>query len=188
MKRLTLILATLAMSFTMMAQQSMIDSYFKKYADDNNFTKVTINQKMFSLFANFEGSNDEETEFMQAISKLEGLKILVADSLENPAKMFKAVAADIDKSGYEELMSVTDADENVKFSIKEKDGVVTELIMLVGGNKEFVLLSLYGEINLKDVSKIASGMNMNGMESLGSFHYDKDKDHDNDHDHDDDND
>lgn len=32
MKRLTLILATLAISFTMMAQQSMIDSYFKKYA------------------------------------------------------------------------------------------------------------------------------------------------------------
>ncbi len=95
----------------------------------------------------------------------------------------------MDKNGYEELMSVTDADENVKFSIKEKDGVVTELIMLVGGNEEFVLMSLYGEINLRDVSKIASGMNMNGMQNLSNFHYGDDKHghkDDDKHDHNDD--
>lgn len=184
MKRLTLILATLAISFTMMAQQSMIDTYFEKFGDNDQFTKVTINQKMFSLFANFEGGTEEETEFMQAISKLDGLKILVADSIDNPKELFKTTAKEIKKAGYEELMSVKDADEDIIFSIKEKDGVVKELIMLMGGNEEFVLLSLYGEINLKDVSKIASGMNMNGMEGLGNFHYDKDHDGD----HDDDND
>jgi len=48
--------------------------------------------------------------------------------------------------------------------------------MLVGGKEEFVLLSLYGEINLKDVSKIASGMKMNGMENLGDFDYKNHKD------------
>ncbi len=110
MKRLTLILVGLAMSATMMAQQSLINKYFDKYAGNENFTQVTINQKMFSLFANFEGNTEEETEFMQAISKLEGLKVLVADSVENPGKLFKSTAAEIEKAGYEELMSVTDAD------------------------------------------------------------------------------
>lgn len=186
MKKITLILAGLIISVSMMAQESFINKYFNKYSDNENFTKVTINQKMFSLFANFEGGTQEETDFMQAISKLEGLKILVADSITNSSEMFKKVAADINKAGYEELMSVTDADENVKFSIKEKDGVVTELVMLVGGNEEFVLMSLYGVINLRDVSKIASGMKMNGMENLSNFHYNKGK-HDHD-DNDDDND
>jgi len=188
MKKITLILASLIISVSMMAQESLINSYFEKYSSDDNFTKVTINQKMFSLFANFEGGTEEETEFMQAISKLEGLKIITADSLENSAKLFKTVAADINKAGYEELMSVTDAEENVKFSIKEKNGIVTELIMLVGGNEEFVLLSLYGEINLKDVSKIASGLNMSGMQNLGGFQYGAEvshgKHHDKDHDND----
>lgn len=186
MKRLTLILATLAISFTMMAQESLINKYFEKYSDNDTFSKVTINQKMFSLFANFEGGTQEETDFMQAISKLEGLKIVAADSCANPSKMFKTAAADIEKAGYEELMAVTDADENVKFSIKEKDGVVQELIMLVGGKQSFVLLSLYGEIDLKDVSKIANGMKMNGMKNLSNFHYDHDNDHDKDHDKDND--
>ena len=186
MKRLTLILAALVFSFTMMAQQTVIDKYFEKYADNDKFTKVTINQKMFSLFANFDGGTEEETEFMQAISKLEGLKILVADSCDNPKELFKTTAKDIKKDGYEELMSVQDGDEDVVFSIKEKNGVIQELIMLVGGNKDFVLLSLYGEINLKDVSKIASGMSINGMDNLGDFNYKNNKDHDEDHDDDND--
>lgn len=171
MKRLTLILAGLAISITMMAQNSIINKYFEKYADNDQFTKVTINQKMFSLFANFEGNTEEETEFMQAISKLDGLKILVGDSIENPMGLYKKVAAEIDKGDYEELMSVKDGDENVKFSIIEKNGIVKEMIMVVGGKDEFVLLSLYGEIDLKNVSKIANGMKMNGMKNLGNFHY-----------------
>ncbi len=184
MKKLTIILASLVISTTMMAQEVFINKYFDKYADNNAFTKVTINQKMFSLFDNFNGGTKEETEFMQAVSKLKGLKILAADSIVNSSKMFKTVAADINKAGYEDLMSITDANENVKFSIKEKNGIVTELIMLVGGNEEFVLMSLYGEINLKDVSKIASGMKMKGMENLKDFHYGNHKHHDSDNDDD----
>ncbi len=182
MKKITLILASLVISISMMGQESLINKYFNKYADNENFTKVTINQKMFSLFANFEGGTEEETEFMQAISKLEGLKILVADSIGDSSKMFKTTASDIKKAGYEELMSVTDSDENVLFSIKEKNGIVAELIMLVGGNEEFVLMSLYGEINLKDISKIASSMNMSGMENLSNFDYSSGKNNKNDND------
>lgn len=178
MKRLTLIFGILAISISMMAQESLVNKYFEKYSDDNNFTKVIINQKMFSLFANFEGNTEEETEFIQAISKLEGLKIIVADSCENPAKMFKTAAVEMDKAGYEELMTVTDADENVKFSIMEKDGIVQELIMLVGGNEKFVLLSLYGEIDLKNISKIAGGMKINGLENLKDFHTEHQNDND----------
>ncbi|PLX08312.1 MAG: hypothetical protein C0598_12400 [Marinilabiliales bacterium] len=171
MKRLTLILVGLAMSVSMMAQNSIINKYFEKYADNEKFTKVTINQKMFSLFANFEGNTEEETEFMQAISKLEGLKILVGDSIDNSMGLYNKVVAELDKAPYEELMSVKDGDENVKFSIVEKDGIVKEMIMVVGEKNEFVLLSLYGEIDLKNVSKIASGMNMQGMKNLSNFHY-----------------
>ena len=178
MKRLTLILGIFAISLSMMAQKSVVNKYFEKYSDNNNFAKIIINQKMFSIFANFEGNNEEETEFMQTISRLEGMKIIINDSCENPAKLFKTVAAEIDEAGYEELMTVTDAEENVKFSIKEKDGIVEELIMLVGGNKKFVILSLFGDIDLKNISKIASGMKLNGMENLKNFHTEHQDDND----------
>ena len=38
--------------------------------------------------------------------------------------------------------------------------------MIAGGNEEFMLLSLFGEIDLKQVSKISKKMNIDGLEQL----------------------
>ena len=76
---------------------------------------------------------------------------------------------DVDAAGYDELMSVQDAEENMRFSIKESGGKIEELLMVVGGKKRFVLLSLYGEIDLKNISKIAKGMNVGGLENLSKI-------------------
>jgi hypothetical protein len=38
--------------------------------------------------------------------------------------------------------------------------------MVVGGNKSFFILSLYGEIDLKKIAKLSKSMNVKGMEYL----------------------
>ena len=38
--------------------------------------------------------------------------------------------------------------------------------MLAGGNKEFMILSLFGEIDLKQVSKIGKSMDIDGLKNL----------------------
>jgi hypothetical protein len=50
--------------------------------------------------------------------------------------------------------------------ISEKDGIINELVMVVGGHKSFFVLSLYGEIDLKNISKLSKSMNVKGMEYL----------------------
>jgi len=40
------------------------------------------------------------------------------------------------------------------------------LVMIAGGNEEFMVLSLFGEIDLKQVSKISKRMNIEGLENL----------------------
>jgi hypothetical protein len=81
-------------------------------------------------------------------------------------KDFDQNLADVQKAGFEELMMVTDADENFQFSIKEKGGIISELMMVAGGKKQFIVMSLYGEIDLKNISKIARSMNVNGLQNL----------------------
>ena len=81
----------------------------------------------------------------------------------------KEALKDVDAAGYDELMSVQDAEENMRFSIKESGGKIEELLMVVGGKKRFVLLSLYGEIDLKNISKIAKGINVGGLENLSKI-------------------
>ncbi|RLC24133.1 MAG: hypothetical protein DRH21_05945, partial [Deltaproteobacteria bacterium] len=135
--------------------------------------------KMFSMFTELEAGSDAEKEFLIAVSKLKGLKVIIADSVADASKIYKKAIADVDKAGYEELMSVKDAKENLKFSIIEKDGIIRELIMVAGGNKGFVMLSLYGEIDLKNISKIAQEMRVEGLEKLDKIDRKHDKENHN---------
>ncbi len=67
---------------------------------------------------------------------------------------------------FEELMSIRDKDKDMKFYTKEAGGKISELVMVMGGNEEFMVLSLFGEIDLKDISKIGKSVNIDGLENL----------------------
>ncbi len=178
MKKGIVIIGIMFLSIGMMAQGTVINKYFNELEDNENFTKVSVSQKMFSMFTELEAGSDAEKEFLEAVSKLKGLRLILADSVADATKMYKKAIADVDKAGYEELMSVKDAEENLKFSIIEKDGIIQELMMVAGGNKRFVMLSLYGEIDLKNISKIAQEMRIEGMERLGKMHDKHDSEND----------
>jgi hypothetical protein len=47
--------------------------------------------------------------------------------------------------------------------------------MVVGGKENFVMLSLYGEIDLKNISKIAQEMRVEGLEKLSEIDKEDDK-------------
>lgn len=169
MKKLFVTITILVASVATYAQGTVVNKYFNQLAGDDKFTKVSISSKMFSLFTELEAGSEAEEEFLKAISKLKGLKIIASDSIGNAAKMYTQALKDVDAAGYDELMSVQDAEENMRFSIKESGGKIEELLMVVGGKKRFVLLSLYGEIDLKNISKIAKGMNVGGLENLSKI-------------------
>jgi hypothetical protein len=169
MKTNILIIGLSLLTLTGMAQGSVITKYFNQYADNEDFTKVTVNSKMFSLFTELEADSPDEKAFLEAVSKLKGLKVLAADSVVNSGKIYAQACADISKEGYEELMTVQDASEDMKFLIKENKGKIEELLMVVGGKNNFVLLSLYGEIDLKNISKMARSMKIKGLENLNKI-------------------
>ncbi len=167
MKKIGLIVVIFGVSsVAALAQNDAISKLFKNYYDDDQFTKVSVSSKMFDLFTEIEPGDENEKEFLAAISKLEGLKVLAADSVGNSKKLYDDVVKKISGNGYEELMEVKDAQEDMKFMIRESNGVISELVMVVGGKKSFVLISLYGVIDLKSISKLSRGMNIKGMEHL----------------------
>src|SRR5687767_937575 len=146
--------------------QDAISKFFSKYESDESFSQVTVSSKMFSLFTNMEADTPEDKEVLDAISKLKGLRILAKDDARNARDLYKEAFTLVPMKEYEELMSVRDKDKDMKFLIKEGGGKISELLMIMGGNEEFMVLSLYGEIDLKQISRIGKKMDVKGLEHL----------------------
>jgi hypothetical protein len=147
--------------------QDAITKFFTKYQDDESFSQVTISSKMFNLFTKMDAESAEDKEVLDAISKLKGLRILGKQDARNARELYKEAFTLIPVKEYEELMSVRDKDKDMKFYIKETSkGTISELLMVMGGNTEFMVLSLFGEIDLKQVSRIGKKMDVKGLENL----------------------
>ncbi len=168
MTRIIIVLLLTTVSNSLLAQSDAFIKFYDKYAANTSFTQVSVTSKMFSLFTEMEGNDEEEKQLLEVIGKLKGLKILAADSIVNGKKYFTE-AATATKSNYEELMSVKNADEDVLFMIRESGGKINELLMMVGGNDKFYIMSLFGEIDLKQISKLSGAMKIKGMEYLDNI-------------------
>lgn len=170
MKKLVLIVVMSGLNAVAFAQYDVITKFFGKYADDESFTQVTISSKMFSLFTNMEASTAEDKEILDAISKLKGLRILAKEDARDARALYKEAFSLIPVKEYEELMTVRDKDNDMKFLIKENGGKISELLMVMGGTDDFMILSLIGDIDLKQVSRIGKKMNVSGLDQLRHMH------------------
>lgn len=165
MKKVIVVVMMMAASVAVQAQDA-VSKFFSKYQNDESFSQVNISSKMFSLMANLDVENPEDKEVVDMISKIKGLRILAKEEARNSRELYKEALGMIPTKEFEELMTVRDKDKDMKFFIKESGGKISELIMIAGGNEEFMVLSLFGEIDLKQVSKISKKMNIEGLENL----------------------
>ena len=182
MKKNVLILSLLMAPLVMTAQ-----SIFEKYEEMENVTSVVVNQKMFKMLANIDiQTNDSDSDdFTNQVKMLNNLTVFTTDDTGVSNSMKKDVEKYIKNSKLEELMRIKDGDQTVNFFVSEgkDDNHVKELLMFVNGlgdltkNEnisingkqrviETVLLSLTGDIDLREVSKLTNQLNVPGGEQL----------------------
>ena len=154
------------LSVAAQAQNDVIAKFFNKYDGDESFSKVSISGKMFSMMANIDGNTEDEKAMISAISKIKGLKILKKDDARNSRELYKEALSMVPTGQFEELMTVRDKDKDMKFFTKESGGKISELVMVLGGNEEFLVMSLFGEIDLKEMGKIGKSVNIDGLQNL----------------------
>ena len=173
MKKIVFILSFILLSVASIAQKDAVDALFDKYAGKDGFTTVIISSKMFSLFQDME---IEDNEFNDMMSSLKSIRILASDeTLEDQnINFYDEVMKDLDEDDYEELMVVKEKDQDVKFLIKERDGKITELLMVAGGKGDNnALISIRGDIDLKNISKLARSMDIEGLQQLEKLEKEK---------------
>ena len=155
---------TFLIPLSIRAQEDAISKYFDQYVEDENFTVVYITPKMFQMISKLDLKDKDAREIKEVLQDLKGLRILTTE--KNTLQYYKEAISKFNTKEYELLMTVRDKDENIRFWTKEKGGIISELLMLVGGVKEFVMISFIGNIDLEKISKLANKMDVDGMEHL----------------------
>lgn len=148
--------------------QSPADKVFDKYSGAEGFTTVYITKYMFDLFKDVENNNVSD-EMQEAISRLNSIKILATDDdpdTKTSINLYDEVMKNLPQAEYKEMMVIKEKDENVRFLVREKDSKVVELLLLVGSPDESVMISIQGDIDMKNISKITKALNIEGMEKL----------------------
>jgi len=168
MKRLALIMLVSVMAFQANAQNDAISKYFAKYMGNDDFMSVNISGKMFQMMSSIELDNEEEQEFMNnSIGKIKGVKVIAAQDSVDGRGMYAEALKLVEGKGYEELMTVHEEDQDIKFMIKEKGNKIDELFMVMGGKNEFGLLSIVGDgIDLNMLYKLSKTVGLDGFQEL----------------------
>ncbi|OUS01890.1 hypothetical protein A9Q86_04370 [Flavobacteriales bacterium 33_180_T64] len=180
MKKIIVIIAVVLTSSISFGQ-----GLFDKYEDMKGVTSGVINQKMFSMLASIDINMDDpdDQKMLEMAKKIKSVKLLTTGDDKISANMKADVNRYIGNSSLEELMRFKDGNQTVKFYVKEgkDENHVKELLMFVTGLKELtkdqnieingkkrevetVIVSIAGDIDLREISKITSKMNVPGSE------------------------
>jgi hypothetical protein len=106
----------------------------------------------------------EDPEVEELVKNLARIRILASDgAAETGVNFFEELKNDFPFGQFEELMTVHESDQDVRFLVKEIDGKISHLVLIVGG-ADNALISIEGLIDLKNIGKLSSGL---GIEELG---------------------
>jgi len=165
MKRLILFTLLAFVLVVAKGQNSAVDKLFEKYSGKEGYTSILISKYMFSMFSDV---NPDNKEFNDLVGKLNSIKILASDSTNKEGvNFYSEIIKELPIKDYKELMVVKEKDQVVKFLVKDVNGVIVELLLIVGGKSDNVLICIQGDnINLKNIAKLSKSMKIDGLENL----------------------
>ena len=132
--------------FTSCEYNPGVSEAFTKYRFKDGVTTISVPGWVIGLAANIGEMDDDERELLQSIDKV---RILVVEdeTLNREINLHQEFSSKINrKNKYEELLTVNDKNENITiYGIMDED-VITEMVILVGGDDN-ALIYVRGEIS-----------------------------------------
>ncbi|NUN99881.1 MAG: DUF4252 domain-containing protein [Saprospiraceae bacterium] len=157
------IIAILAFAFSniSVAQKDPIRDFFKRYDHSPNATDLRMQGFLIRLAA---GAVEEEPA-KKLLKKISKLQLLILENGEQPTREdFNRLMENVKADRFEDLVRVTEGDEKVNLLIREKDGVIHDVLILVSEADEFLMLHLECRLRFSDLNDL--DIEVDGAEHL----------------------
>jgi Putative auto-transporter adhesin, head GIN domain/Domain of unknown function (DUF4252) len=165
MKKIFIIFA-LAFShfFNVYGQKDKVDQLFDKYQEVEGVTTIKIAKPMFGMLSNLDLGDAELDQIKPLLSKIKGLKILIAEKpsdlksikAQELSQINKDIRSYLNDLNYNEIMTMNSSGAKIKFlSAEEKDGILDDLLLSIdSGGEESILIKLDGRLSMDDINKL----------------------------------
>lgn len=169
MKKTAILIALIAIPYVSMAQNN-----FDKYENMQDVSSMVMTSKMFQLLTkiDFESSDTETQQYIDLVKNIDNIKVFATENKGIGQQMKGDVDKYLKSSTLDELMRVNSDGKNIKFYSKpgKNDDYVSELFMYMEGKEgdgpSTVVLTITGNIDLRQVSKLADDLNIPGGKEL----------------------
>ena len=169
------VLTIMILSITSLAfSQQVVSKYMDKYESDETFTKVSVSSKMFSLFSEMEGGEEDEKLFYDITSKLKGMKVIASEKVSSPKAMYDGAVSDVEKAGFEEIKfqfepvaAALAFEKNLNIS-EEKNILIGDF---GGGTSDFTIVKFDGSSLKRGVNRKEDVLALGGV-SVGGDTFD----------------
>ncbi|MEM9887615.1 MAG: DUF4252 domain-containing protein [Bacteroidota bacterium] len=148
MRMILMIAGLLLCHFSSTAQSKCIENFIEKYAEAAHVNSLNLNDWTLQLTSAFTKKSTGE----RVKNKITRLRLLSSEQSELVSSAeLQTFLNKLHKDHFEDLIEVRDKGSHIKFLLRENETHVTDIVMLVQGKENFVLLSLEGLFKLEDL-------------------------------------
>lgn len=167
MKQILLSLAVVfATAHAVMAQNSSLQTFIDKYRQDEAFSYAFLSKDLFDVAVQSEMKDVAWKKLHNVVRNIGSLSVLAADSLSAGLSVYKEALGAVPFDEFDELLTVQDGKDRVRIWAKDDDKVVTDLVLLVGTPDAFVLVCFAGNLELDNLTALASLFDAETVEGL----------------------
>lgn len=133
------------------AQSSYINHFYNEYKSQAEVTNLNLGSFMIRLVGTF----SEDQDAKKILKKVTHLRMLVMEddnlvSSNDYTSLIKGIKSD----EFEELIQIRDKGQRIDFFLREDGDTITDVLMILRGDDEFILLSLEGNLQFSDLNNI----------------------------------
>lgn len=133
------------------AQSKYITQFYNHYKAQEEVTNLNLQGFVLSLASTFADDSDAR-KILRKVSHLR-LLMMENENLVSP-EAYTSLIRGIKSDRFEELMMLREENQRIEFFLREDGDTITDVLMLLHGDGEFLMLSLEGAFKFSDLNDL----------------------------------
>ncbi len=149
------------------AQSNGLITVLDNLEETKGVSTILISKKMFELFTKTTNIEVEGESLNELLSSLDKLMIYEVDlPTTETNQITKNITSLLKSDGYEILLKIKEDGDDVEIYIQEKNDVVKHLFLIAKEGTTLQIISLLGNIDLAQISKLSGTLNIEELELI----------------------